>query len=146
MSEKSMRAKAYFEEGYNCCQAVVLTYAEEVGLDQETALKIAASFGGGMGQLREVCGAVTGMFIVEGMKHGYTSPTDKVSKKAHYQRIQDLAAKFREKNGSIVCKELLGLTAKPKEANPAERTAEYYKKRPCADLVECAAAIVEKTL
>jgi len=146
VSEKSKQAQAHFKEGYNCCQAVVLAYADEVGLDKETALKIAASFGGGMGQLREVCGAVTGMFIVAGMKNGYTSPTDKEAKKAHYQRIRDLAEQFKAENGSIVCKELLGLTEAPKEVNPAERTAEYYKKRPCAELVECAAAIVEKQL
>ncbi len=146
MSEKSKQAEAYFKEGYNCCQAVVLAYANEVGLDKQAALKIAASFGGGMGQLREVCGAVTGMFIVEGMKRGYTSPEDKEGKKEHYKRIRDLAEQFKAENGSIVCKELLGLVEIPKETEPAERTAEYYKKRPCAELVECAAAIVEKGL
>lgn len=144
MSERSKQAETYFKEGYNCCQAVVLAFADEVGLEKETALKIAASFGGGMGLLREVCGAVSGMFIVEGMKHGYTSPEDKEGKKAHYERIRALAEKFREQNGSILCKELLGLKEVPKDASPADRNTQAYKKRPCAAIVECAASIVEK--
>ncbi len=80
---------------------------KNLGLDLETALRLSSSFGGGMGRLREVCGAVSGMFMVAGLKYGYSDPHDKPAKAEHYKRIQDLAAEFRDENGSIVCRELL---------------------------------------
>lgn len=144
-------AKEYFTKGYNCCQAVVAAFAQEdffkeSGLTLETAVKIASSFGGGMGRLREVCGAVSGMFFIAGLKKGYNpEETDGNNKKNHYELIQEMAKEFKELNGSIVCRELLGLSIKgPDSPVPEKRTDEYYKKRPCGELVEIAANIAAK--
>lgn len=144
MSAKAEKAKAYFKEGYNCCQAVVLAFCDELELDEKAALAIASSFGGGIGRMREVCGAVSGMCIVAGMKRGYTSPKATAEKAEHYKLIQQLAGEFAEKNGSIICRTLTGLDRSTHV--PAERTKEYYQKRPCADLVYDAAEILEKML
>jgi C_GCAxxG_C_C family probable redox protein len=146
------KAKALFESGYNCCQAVLCAYADELGLDEKTAIKIASSFGGGMGRMREVCGAVSGMFMVSGLRDGYTNIDGENSheeKMAHYERIQELARKFINENGSIICRELLGLAPKKSSLDmgtpePEKRTEEYYKKRPCAELVAMAASFLEK--
>lgn len=147
MSEKSDKAKQLFLTGYNCSQAVVGAFCEDLGLDFETAIKIASSLGGGMGRLREVCGAVSGIFVLAGLKFGYTSPTDSDAKTKHYKLIQDIAAAFKEKNGSIICRELIAEpSSAPASPVPEERTASYYKKRPCAELVEEAALIAEKVL
>lgn len=148
------KAKSLFESGYNCCQAVLCAYADELGLDETTALKIASSFGGGMGRMREVCGAVSGMFMVCGLRDGYTN-IDGVNaheeKMSHYERIQELARKFINENGSIICRELLGLAPKKSSLDmdspvPEKRSDEYYKKRPCAELVAMAASFLEKEL
>ena len=148
------KARSLFESGYNCCQAVLCAYADELGLDETTALKIASSFGGGMGRLREVCGAVSGMFMVCGLRDGYTN-IDGVNaheeKMSHYERIQELARKFINENGSIICRELLGLAPKKSSLDmdspvPEKRSDEYYKKRPCAELVAMAASFLEKEL
>lgn len=148
------KAKSLFESGYNCCQAVLCAYADELGLDETTTLKIASSFGGGMGRLREVCGAVSGMFMVCGLRDGYTN-IDGVNaheeKMSHYERIQELARKFINENGSIICRELLGLAPKKSSLDmdspvPEKRSDEYYKKRPCAELVAMAASFLEKEL
>lgn len=136
------RAVELFKKGYNCSQSVFGAFCEECGLDFETSLKLASSFGGGMGRLREVCGAVSGMFMVAGMKYGYTDPKDLLAKAEHYKLIQQLAEKFREKNGHIVCRELLGLSVQSESYVPEERTAEYYKKRPCAELIGDATEII----
>jgi C_GCAxxG_C_C family probable redox protein len=136
------RAIDLFKQGYNCSQSVFGVFCEECGMDFETALKISSSFGGGMGRLREVCGAVSGMFMVAGMKYGYSDPKDTKSKTEHYKRIQELAETFKEKNNSIVCRELLGLSTKSESYIPEERTVEYYKKRPCVELVGDAAEII----
>lgn len=138
------KARELFKQGYNCSQAVFCAFAEELGIDFETAAKLSSSFGGGMGRLREVCGAVSGMFMVAGLKYGNTSPTDNETKKEHYARIQELAKRFRDQNGSIVCRELLGLNHKSDNPTPEKRTEEYYKKRPCDELVAMAADIIEK--
>ncbi len=143
---KGEKAKALFKEGYNCAQAVFGAFAEELGLEFETAMKLSSGFGGGMGRLREVCGAVSGMFMVFDMKYGYTSPTDSKAKMELYSHIQNLAKEFEQDNGSIICKELLGLTEKKSEPTPEKRTDEYYKKRPCAELVEFAADLVDSYL
>lgn len=140
----AIKAGKYFEEGYNCSQSVVLAFADVCGLDNTTALKISSSFGGGMGRLREVCGAVSGMFMVAGLLYGYEDPKEQTGKKEHYARIQELAKAYEEENGSIVCRELLGLSQKKDEPTPALRTAEYYKKRPCQQLVRIAAGIMEE--
>lgn len=148
------KAKSLFESGYNCCQAILCAYADELGLDETTALKIASSFGGGMGRMREVCGAVSGMFMVCGLRDGYTN-IDGVNaheeKMSHYERIQELARKFINENGSIICRELLGLAPKKSSLDmdspvPEKRSDEYYKKRPCAELVAMAASFLEKEL
>ena len=143
MSKHSELAKDLFKQGYNCSQAVLAAFEDEIGLDLETCLKIASSFGGGMGRLREVCGAVSGMFMVAGLLYGYTDPEDHIGKTEHYQRIQKLAKQFEEQNGSIVCRELLGLAIKADVPVPEKRTDQYYKKRPCVELVEQAAAIID---
>ncbi|MCH4239216.1 MAG: C-GCAxxG-C-C family protein [Oscillospiraceae bacterium] len=138
------RAVALFKQGYNCSQSVFAAFSEELGINQETALKISSSFGGGMGRLREVCGAVSGMFMVLGLKEGYTDPTDGSLKAQHYQKVQELAKKFEQKNGSIVCRELLGLNQKHDSPIPESRTKSYYKKRPCAELVGMAAKFLDE--
>ena len=107
MGDKAERAKALFLEGYNCTQAVVGAFAEEIGMDFDTAVRLASGFGGGMGRLRQVCGTVSGMVFVASAKLGYTDPKAKVEKKELYQEIQRLAECFRKENGSIVCAELL---------------------------------------
>jgi C_GCAxxG_C_C family probable redox protein len=137
-------AMEYFKEGYNCSQAVFLAFCEENGMDSEMALKISSSFGGGMGRLREVCGAVTGMFMVAGLAYGYTDTKDQDRKAQHYKRIQFLAKEFENRNGSIICRELLGLNSGKDSPVPELRTAEYYKKRPCIELVGIAAGIMEE--
>lgn len=137
-------AMALFEEGYNCAQAVFLAFEDLHGMDRKAAAALSSSFGGGMGRLREVCGSVSGMFMVAGVLYGYDDPKAKEEKTNHYARIQKLAAEFEEKNGSIVCRELLGLAVKKQEPTPEERTAEYYQKRPCKELVGMAAEIMEK--
>nr|WP_271716096.1 C-GCAxxG-C-C family protein [Anaeromicropila herbilytica] len=146
MNEKSHSelAMAYFNEGYNCSQSVFMAFCDEYDMDFEMAMKISSSFGGGMGRLREVCGAVTGMFMVAGMIYGYTSPKDQIAKTEHYKRIQYLAKEFEEKNGSIICRELLGLGEGKDKPVPELRTAEYYKKRPCVEIVGMAAEIMER--
>lgn len=144
MSKHSELAKELFEKGYNCAQSVFAAFCDETGLDLNTSLKIASSFGGGMGRLREVCGAVAGMFMVAGMKYGYTDPSDKKAKTKHYKLIQDLAKQFEKENGSIICRELLGLSIKHDNPTPADRNENYYKKRPCAELVEQAARMLDE--
>lgn len=141
---KAEMAQKYFKDGYNCCQAVVLAFAKDVGLDEKTGLLIASSFGGGVGRMREVCGAVSGMCIILGLKNGYTLPEQKKEKSEHYKLIQALAKEFEEKNGSIICKTLTGLEKSTHV--PDDRTKEYYKKRPCDALVYDAADILEKWL
>ena len=146
MNSNRERAIELFEQGYNCSQAVFAAFCEEVGIDFETALKISSSFGGGMGRLREVCGAVSGMFMVAGMKYGYTNPKDKLLKEQHYKLIQTMAKKFEECNGSIICRELLGLSTQREKHITEAETKKYHKKRPCVELVGDAADIVYEFL
>lgn len=145
-SKYAKKAMELFKEGYNCSQAVFLAFEDLYDIDRKTALKLSSSFGGGMGRLREVCGAVSGMFMVAGILYGYDSPDNHEEKSAHYARIQELAKEFENINGSIVCRELLGLSKKNDEPVPEKRTDEYYKKRPCVQLVGIAAAIMENML
>lgn len=136
-------AEENFLKGYNCTQAVFLAFSDLHGMDEKTAARLSSSFGGGMGRLREVCGTVSGMFLTAGILYGYEEPKDFQGKKEHYERIQQLAKAFEAENGSIVCRELLGLNQKREKPVPEQRTEEYYKKRPCAKLVRMAAAIME---
>lgn len=138
------KAMKLFKEGYNCSQAVVLAFSDKYDIEKAAAVKLASSFGGGMGRMREVCGAVSGMFMVAGLLYGYDDPKAREEKAEHYERIQKLAAEFTEINGSIICRELLCLSQKKDEPTPSERTAEYYKKRPCEQLVGIAAALMEQ--
>ena len=143
MSEKTEKAKELFKRGYNCSQAVLGVFCEELGMDFETAMKIACSFGGGMGRMREVCGTVSGMFMAAGL--AYASASDSpVEKGEHYKRVQELAKRFREKNGSIICRELLQGVESSTAPKPSERTETYYKKRPCVELVGDAVEIFEE--
>ncbi len=144
MSTHSDMATELFKKGYNCSQSVFAAFSDETGLDFNTALKISSSFGGGMGRLREVCGAVSGMFMVVGIKYGYTDPSDKNLKTEHYRVIQNLAGQFEKENGSIICRELLGLSVKNDNPVPEDRTDSYYSKRPCVELVEQAARILDE--
>ncbi len=146
MCTKAKRAKELFKEGYNCSQAVLGAFCDDLNLDFESAMRMASSFGGGMGRLREVCGAVSGLFLAVGLKYGYTSPDDSEEKARHYALIQQLAEEFKEKNGSIICRELLNVGEKKESHIPEKRTEMYYQKRPCAELVEDAAEIFEKLL
>lgn len=144
--ERALRAKQYFQEGYNCAQAVALAYADITSLDKQTVATITASFGGGMGRLREVCGAVSGMSFLASFISPCPTADNAAAKKANYALVQEFAEAFRKQNGAIVCRTLLGLDRPKDEPTPSERTAEYYKKRPCADLVYDAALIVGKYL
>ena len=138
------QAMAHFKEGYNCSQSIMLTFMDLLPGDKKTLMSLASSFGGGMGRLREVCGSVTGMFMVAGILYGYDGPETGEVKAAHYARIQELAHKFEEKHGTIVCREMLGLNVKHDAATPEARTQEYYKKRPCAEIIGDAAEILEQ--
>lgn len=129
------KAMALFEEEYNCAQSVFLAFVDLHGLDTETTAALSSSFGGGIGRLREVCGAVSGMFLAAGLLCSYDDSGAKEEKVVNYACIQELAAAFERENGSIVCRDLLGLSVKKKESTPEERTAEYYEKRPCRELV-----------
>ncbi|MBR6126554.1 C_GCAxxG_C_C family protein [bacterium] len=143
MSEKSEKAKELFKSGYNCSQSVLGVFCEELGMDFETAMKISSSFGGGMGRMREVCGTVSGMFMAAGL--AFASASDSATAKGeHYKRIQELAARFKEKNGSIICRELLQGVESSTSPTPSERTETYYKKRPCVELVGDAVEILEE--
>ena len=141
--EKAEKAKDLFKKGYNCSQAVLGAWCEELEMDFDTAMKLSQSFGGGMGRLREVCGACTGAFMVLGLKFGTTDATDGQAKKELYEIVQKFAERFKEENGSgsIVCRDLLGLTG-ASVPKPAERTDEYYKKRPCVELVGISAGLL----
>ncbi len=146
MSKHSQRAMELFKEGYSCAQSVFGAFYDETGMGFEAALKMSSSFGGGMGRLREVCGAVSGIFIVAGIKYGYSSPDNKEEKAEHYQLIQTLALKFKEENGSIICRDLLGLADGPDSPVPQKRTEQYYNTRPCVQLVGYAAEILDELI
>ncbi|MDE7362555.1 MAG: C-GCAxxG-C-C family protein [Oscillospiraceae bacterium] len=133
-----------FLRGYNCTQAVAVAFTEELGLDKDTAARLSCGFGGGMGRLREVCGTFSGVVMVLSWLYGYSEPKDLAAKKELYEKIRALAAKFREDNGSIICRELLGLDKAEESATPEPRTPEYYKKRPCPELCRYAANILEE--
>lgn len=146
MNDYSKKAAENFKQGYNCAQSVFLAFANELGFDKETALLIASSFGGGMGRLREVCGAVTAIFAVAGLKKGYTTPNDDEIKAKHYELIQSLAEDFKSKYGTIICRELLELPKGKDSPIPSKRTEEYYQTRPCEAFIRYAAEIIEKRL
>lgn len=136
------KAAELFLQGYNCAQAMAVAFSDVTGLTPEFSAKMASSFGGGMGRLREVCGAVSGMFLVLGLLYGYDTPADENGKMHQYAQVQALAEKFREQTGSIVCREIL--KNPPSDPNPSPRTEQYYKDRPCARMVFLAGQILEE--
>ena len=148
IEERVEKAGSLFKEGgYNCCQAVVLAYCDLFGMDEKTAAALSSGFGGGMGRMREVCGSVSGMVMLSGLLCPADNPSDKAGRTANYALVQEVAGEFRSINGSIICRELLGLDKKPTEGQvespvPSDRTAEYYKKRPCEELVRISARII----
>lgn len=137
------RAVAAFLSDCNCAQAVVSAFADLLPVNAETAMRLSSPFGGGLGRQREICGAVSGMCLVAGFLYGQSDATDPAEKARVYAMTQELCGAFREKNGSIVCRELLGLGAGPSSPAPTPRTPDFYKKRPCPDLVGDAAEILE---
>ena len=139
--DHGIRAAELFLEGRSCSQAVVLAFSDVTGLDDHFAAKMAASFGGGMGRMREVCGAVSGMLMVAGLLYGYDDPRATTEKRELYARVQAMAGQFREELGSIVCRDLL--KNPPSDPNPTPRTAQFYKDRPCARMVATAARIMD---
>ena len=139
--DHSLYAGELFLSGYSCSQAVVVAFCDVTGLDKDFAAKISSSFGGGMGRMREVCGAVSGMLMVAGILYGYDTPGEDSAKREHYQRVQALAGEFRQQIGSIVCREIL--KNPPSDPNPTPRTAEFYKARPCARMVILAAKLLD---
>ncbi len=144
MEEAPQRAVDFFMQGYGCCQSVVAAFAPLYGLDDELALRLAAGFGGGMGRLRMTCGAASALVMLAGLEKGQTRGDDREGKSACYKLVQELLGAFREQNGSLICAEILGLKGVEKAQCtyvPSERTAEYYRTRPCAAKVECAARI-----
>ena len=144
MSKRDV-AIALFEEGFNCAQAVSAAFCDEVGVSKETMVKMSSGFGGGFGRLREVCGAVSGMVLVANMIFGYESPTDSEAKMNWYKDIQSIVLEFKSRNGSYICNQLLNLPENAEKSPvPEKRTAEYYKKRPCKEIVGEAADILEK--
>lgn len=140
--DHGMYAAELFMQGYNCAQAVAVAFCDVTGLEPDFSAKMASSFGGGMGRMREVCGAVSGMLMVAGLLYGYDTPGEDGSKKTHYALVQELAGQFREEVGSIVCREIL--KNPPVDPNPTPRTAEFYKTRPCARMVLLAGQILDK--
>lgn len=144
LNERVERAVSLFMQGYGCCQSVVAAFSDLYGMDQTMALKVAAGFGGGVGRLRMMCGAVSGIVMLVGLDCGQTEGGDREGKSACYRVVQQLLEQSREQNGSLICAEILGLKGAEKahstyEASP--RTTEYYKTRPCAAKVESAARI-----
>lgn len=146
MKDYSQIAVENFENGYNCAQSVFLSYAQDFGIDKEMALKLSSSFGGGMGRLREVCGAVTAMFAIAGLQKGYTSNDDDEVKAKHYELIQKLAEEFKKEHNTIICRELLELNEQISSPIPSKRTEEYYQERPCARFIETACKLISKEL
>ena len=130
-----------FKSGYNCAQAVAVAFCDLTGLPEKQAARMASSFGGGIGRMREVCGAVSGMFMVLGLLYGYDEPGDDATKKVLYTRIQALAEDFKKEAGSIICRDIL--KNPPSDPNPSPRTAEYYAMRPCERMVYNAAALLD---
>ncbi len=146
MNEHSQKAFELFQQGYNCAQAVVGAYAEEVNIDFDTLIKMSSSFGGGMGKLREVCGAVSAMFLIAGLKHGYNEPNNDEVKQKHYELIQKLGHAFKEKFSTFICRELLALNEQESSPKPTKRTPDFYQKRPCGKFIISACEILDSVI
>jgi C_GCAxxG_C_C family probable redox protein len=140
------KAKMLFKQGFNCSQSVFAACADIYGMDEQTALRVAASFGGGIGRMRQTCGAACGMFLLAGLENGSTQIGDAEGKKRNYALVQDLAEQFKQMNGSLICSELLGIAPQAQEPTPEARTEAYYQKRPCVEMVASAVRIYLTTL
>lgn len=145
---RAQRATELFKQGFNCSQAVFTSCADLYGItDEQLALRLSASFGGGIGRMRLVCGAASGMFLLAGLQNGSSTPHDNEGKMANYAYVQQLAGEFKGKYGSLICAELLGLAPKGSiDPRPAERTPEYYEKRPCSEMIAEAVRIYLRSL
>lgn len=140
--DRIQKATALFKQGFNCAQSVAGAFADYYGIDEKTMLRLATGFGGGIGRMRETCGAACGMFILCGLEKGFCEAPNTEAKGECYALVQKLAAEFEQECGSLICADLLGLPRNgERPSRPEERTAEYYKKRPCADMVATAARI-----
>lgn len=148
MKDHARLAHENFKRGYNCAQAVAIAFADEMGMSETELAKLASSFGGGMGKMREVCGAVSGALLVYGALRGNSDPEDGEAKKQHYARVQEFAARFKAEHETIICRELLKNIALKKESTsePEARTEDYYRTRPCVRFVETAATILAQML
>lgn len=164
IEQRAQSARQNFLDGYNCCQAVLLAFQDIWGTDEKTIATIASGFGGGMARMREVCGTVSAMGMAAGFISPAIRPKNMEERTANYALVQELAGEFRKENGSIICRELLGLDRKPlatagqpasetktevreiEPPRPSDRTAEYYRKRPCPELVACSARIIARKL
>lgn len=144
MTDHAEKACELFAEGRNCSQAVFTAFCDVTGMDEELALRLSSSFGGGMGRMRQVCGACSAMFMVAGILYGYTSKNDINEKSDHYRRIQHLAAEFRKRHETINCLELLKGLKVTSDPVPEQRTEQYYKVRPCIKFVRTAAEILDE--
>ena len=157
IESRAQKAVELFKQGYNCSQAVFASCADIYGIkDENLALRLAASFGGGMGRMRLVCGAASGMFLLAGLQNGSATPHDTEGKMANDAFVQQLAGDFKGKYGSLICAELLGLAprgttmeylpAKALRPRPADRTPEYYEKRPCPEMIAEAVRIYLRSI
>ena len=149
LEDRIQRAVELFMQGYGCCQSVVCAFADLYGLDEEMAFRVAAGFGGGVGRMRMMCGTVSALVILAGLERGQTRGEDREGKAACYQLVRELLETFKQRNGSIICAELLqmqGVKAETNTAQPDERNAEYYRVRPCARKVESAARVFAEYL
>lgn len=148
MTDHAEIAKQLFLKGYNCSQAVFCAFTDVTGYDTDTSARMSSSFGGGLGRLRETCGAVSAAALVLGIVYGYDDPEDYEAKKKHYALVRDFAARFREKNRSIICRELLTAAGISPESGgkPEPRSEDFYRKRPCPHLVYDAARILDEML
>ena len=143
---RAEQAVTYFKSGYNCAQAVYMAYADFFGMEPKTAAVIAAPMGAGIGRMREVCGTVSGAALIAGLAIPCDNPTDMAAKTRCYALVQQVADRFREANGSIICRELLGIAPIKESPVPSPRTENYYKKRPCVELVRMSATFIGEAL
>ena len=147
IESRAQKAVELFKQGYNCSQAVFASCADIYGIkDENLALRLAASFGGGMGRMRLVCGAASGMFMLAGLQNGSATPHDTEGKMANYAFVQQLAGEFKAQYGSLICAELLGLAPRPQDPQPEARTQQYYEKRPCPEMIAEAVRIYLRNL
>lgn len=144
LSRADIAERYFIEEGYNCAQAVLMAFAPELGLDKETAARLASSFGGGMGRLREVCGTVSAAFMAMGIAEGDYDPMDVGAKSEHYRKLQTFAYEFAEKHGSYICRRLLENVPHTDGPEAEPRSPEYYRRRHCASYVRSAAEMLDK--